>query len=46
MGLFSDKKDKEIASLIKSNKEKDREIRKLKILCNDKDKYFNELMSD
>lgn len=46
MGLFSSKKDKKIENLIKLNMSKDIEIRKLKMLCAQKDKYFNEMISD
>lgn len=46
MGLFSSKKDKQIASLLKSNQKKDRQIRQLKMLCAEKDKYFSEMISD
>lgn len=46
MGLFSNKKDKEIDRLKKLNQSKDREIKRLKNLCDEKDSYFDEMISD
>lgn len=46
MGLFSSKKDKRIERLIQSNKNKDKEIRRLKNLCEEKDHYFSKMISD
>lgn len=46
MGLFSNKKENEIKHLRKANQIKDREIKRLKNLCAEKDKYFNEMISD
>jgi len=46
MGLFSNKKDKEIDRLRKSNASKDREIKRLEKLCHEKDSYFDAMISD
>lgn len=46
MGLFDNKKDKEIERLKNLNKSKDREINRLKNLCAEKDSYFDEMISD
>ena len=46
MGLFSNKKENEINYLKKINQSKDKEIKRLKDLCAEKDRYFNEMISD
>jgi len=46
MGWFGDSSKKEIIKLKNENKRKDKRIRQLENLCNEKDSYFKELMSD
>lgn len=46
MGWFGDSLKKEIIKLKNENKRKDKRIRQLESLCNEKDSYFKELMSD
>lgn len=44
MGLFSNKK--RISDLENENRKKDKRIRELEDLCDEKDEYFKEMISD
>lgn len=46
MGLFGNKKDKIISELMKDNQSLRARNEQLKNLCEEKDSFFNELISD
>lgn len=46
MGLFGNKSKKRIAELEKEVRQNRKRIRQLENLCNEKDSFFMELMSD
>lgn len=46
MGLFGKSAKKEIAKLKEENRRKNKRIRQLENLCEEKDSFFKELMSD